>query len=1529
MPTDINRLLTQMQTGEYVPTDEEKILLEQVVQGPEKRRLGQAAIDQLSYNQFDARRQDALGMEAALAGYGQSRYDKGEFVPDADLENKRAIEQPGAWKIANGAIKGGVYAATTAVETVAGVIDGLIEGVVELGKQVLTDEKFSPANVIGKGVNNFTARTMQDIQRLSDEWFSNYRTTVERTPEYQENWQRHIFSANFIGDQFLKNFGFTVGAIGGGMVWSKILGSALRAKSANDLLKGVTAAASGNPEAVSALSETLKLVETGAAQTLDDAAIRKGIINGAKGLNKSSAKQMMFGSVIGAMGEGTMEGVMAREEFLDNYIEQINNDYLQSRETAREQLTKELEGTSYTRAELRLDENGKLVPVYALNEDGEKLLKERQDELAGDYTKKRKFADEVGDRIAATTFLLNLPILTISNTVQFGKLFSGGWKSARKTASVAGGIKKEAEKIASDYAATGSKALKVAQNAIKVGVPEAAEEMAQGFVSSGAQRVADARLTAFTDSGYDMKSMREYGSWLGNFIEGGNEYLSDWKNWQEGFMGLITGLVGMPGRGYFKGQRGGMAGAIAEANEDLKASKTAADALNTRINSKKFQDAWEGYVRHMKYEAQMGNAVQRDDQYSWRTANDTQLISDIIMFADAGRLQDLYDIVDTYANMSPQEAKIKGVDEAVTSESNKNQVDNNPEEAIKKVKEQAETIKENISMYNEMYDALSARAPIGVSDAQLKELVATSMGIRAFEKRYLSMFDEVIKGLEKYVKPLSLTDVDGNELNAKETIARAKDIYSTFTEIYTGTGLPVDTPLLRAAEIMKTMDRLGKMVDDAKDTELRKKLDDMQKVSEDRAAFLKKLFTLQNLAPAKFGEKIQTPEKATTEVQKENARKVTEGLNTMVDVRNRYYGGNAKDKADLMNAISPLYGENKAITDFIDIKNAVDKFRAYFETNGIEYLPSVTPDMTMHALGDLLRRVNSVKELESLPDTAFESSNEFLQRNKKIFGAPIGVSTYEAMKETMRGAMAEYLAKESQTESKDKINPNAEVKSDPGTTSNPEGYDAAQASSVEVAPDAESNNEEVRAEQAETVEEQEDEEAAPEVDEPTFDDTIEDAMDVGEETLPEDIADEKIVNSGESAKTPFLRASAPEVLSGYAKEGEPGRAGDARDAIKNRDVEAYKACDLSDAWTKIPGMEKTGEALNDLHAFDNVALRLSVNDEISFEIDPSFPLDQNGDIQVMLVTYKDGERVVLNLLSKQFSKYYGLEDLWEEIRDEYDAADKTQLFTFSKKSNVWAKRPGLMEYGDEEKGIINIPNYNEDAPIVYIDKNGHASVVNGKDNDAIFKVSPTFTDADYNKTHKRRRALYYLAKDGDNAYIPIRLKKAEGAVIERSATGEFTNLAQLINDGLITSNATKLRPKGVDFYMDAWIPRSVTDDGTAIDGHFGLVTDTQRKWVENETDVKPTEERQVESIEEILGEDTFAGREGLGQGVPDLFGLNFEEEHEQMNEIPAHQWMREYKDLGESEKEKAQKEGYDEKKWNSESFMMRKQVLEC
>jgi hypothetical protein len=1420
---DIDRLLEEQQTGAYVPSQEEQELADRMQAARASRPQDGAprpgpGFAAFRLNPAGEMRNENVTSEAAAAGWGQSRFDRAEFHPDDDLENKRANEQTGFNKILNGAMKGVIFAGTTAVETVAGVIDGIVEGTVELGRQVESGDELSLSEAIGNGVNNWTARTMANIQKLSDEWFPNYRTTEERSSEYQSQWLRHILTPNFIGDSFLKNFGFTVGALAGGAVWSKLINAGLKTLSAGNMLKGITAAANGSEETKALLGNTLKLVgEAGseAAVGVEASAVPKMFERAAKGLNKLTTKHELFGGVIAAMGEGTMEGVMARNEFMDDWGKRLRDEYVQSYTGLRDKLTEELADTEFTRVIPIFDANGTQIDKkYELNDRGEACLAAEQRNLAADYAKKKQWAEEQGDRLAATTFLLNIPVLTVSNTMQFGRMLAGGFKTSRNSlAKVAGKLSMDGERVVADYTAkTGNKALRILGKSAKIGATESAEEMSQGFISSGAKHVADARLTSFNDDGYDKTVLSSVGDWLGGMMEGGGAYLSDWKNWQEGFLGLLTGIVGIPGR---HGWNGGIAGAIREVNEENAASQAAAERLNERVNSPAFQKAWKGYVRHQKYDAEMEDAAIRDDQYAWATANNKQLVSDIMMFANAGRLQELNDLVDYYANMSDQQAEEKGVPEVVSGANNETDVQNNPGEAISRVKEQSQNIKDAIALYSEMYDNMRTLAPVSTSDAQLEEMVATAMNIKMMERRFLSMFDEVIAGIGEYVRPLAEADENGVAIeNEEKKRQRAESIYTTLTKLITNPGTGINYSSVQDwMDTLFSMRLLDDAVDASENKEIQKKFSDMKKVANDRRAFLRKLVTLQNLDPETFDKKAETPEKAANTVQKQNADKALSDVKTFRDIKSKYLALDDKGRKNYIDTIAPKEKESRPVKDFLDFKRKFDGFREYLEKNDvqIEQPQGAMPvDATMLStiVDELFERAHGPEELDTLPPTIFRVESEFI--NDPTFEKPNPIpgmspfkptaATFNALKDGIRRAMKDYLAQSVSTASANTGSSKpAETAAPTGITENtPTGYDASQPGSNTSAPGkpapkttssqpAESPSSSTPVQQAGAAAPQS---VEADSEQPTMEKTAgqeaDDAMSAEEPAVSKDVQEETRQENGKGReKIPYIRTSIPEIASAEARK--------VRRAIERHDREARMEADLSDfieylqnrleeARQRLEEADKVGDrdehneakraveywqkqydsykdtwnALKDRGAFDEIVDGVRLFDEVEFIIDPTFPKYKNED-QILIRNKRTGR--IFTVLSMQESDYYGLHDLRQAILKEYSESngDPNDVFVFSKTSKVWAKQSGYIDYNFDAKpkDIREIPGYEnvKDAPLMMVDKAGSASIVRGEK----VAIPFTFQSPEQNKDAKRQGGLYILVKTDAETYTPIGL----------------------------------------------------------------------------------------------------------------------------------------------------------------------------
>ena len=1495
MASEVERLLDMQQTGQYIPTPEEQ---ESQQNGPLKPG---PLFQQFRLQPGGEMKNESTGLEAIQAGYGNSRYDL-EFDPEKDLEHRRALNQNGFWKIANGAMKGGVYAATTAVETVAGVIDGLLEGTAELGKQITEGDGVDMGSVIGKGVNNFTARSMHNIQQLSEQWFPNYKTLEERSPEYQDQWLRHIFTANFIGDSFLKNFGFTVGALAGGAAWSKALGAAMRAGLAGDLMKGVTAAAEGDAVATEALQNTLQLVNSGAAQTAE---IAKPIMSAAKSVNRMKATHALFGSVISAMGEGTMEGVMARDEFINDYLGNLNREYVSNRQALRDRLITELAGSDSIRYVAQKEgENVRFVPE--LNEKGEQRFNEELKKLSDDYYEKRKFAEEQADKIAATTFLLNLPILTASNTIQFGRMFSGGWKTARNTLSrVGGGI----EDGVAAYTGIGNRTARAIGNTVRNGASEAAEEMAQGFVSSGAKHVADARITSFNDDGYDPETMKGLGNWIAQMSEGGMAYLKDWKNWQEGFLGMITGLIGLPGRTW----QGGVPGAIRESNEAVNASEQAAQALNSRINSEKFQNAWKGYVRHMKYENEMGAAIESDDQYSWKTANDKQLVNDVIMFANAGRLQDLKDLVDVYANMSDEEADQMEVAEAVTSKGNEKDIRNHRTETIEKVRQQAKEIKDNIDLYSNMYDALSARVPIDTPQAQIEELVATAMNIKAFEKRFLSMFDDVIKGVEKYVKPMSAFAQDGTELSEEaDKLNRAKEIYSTLAEIYTGTGLPANTAFEDRLGAATTLANLGELINEAGDTELIQKIDDMSKIAEDRKAFLKKLVTLQNLSPADYEEQAQTPDKVIKEQKKEKAQEATETFRSVMDIQDRYADLTTRgEKEDLINTLRDAQESSAPSKTFINMYDTYNNFRNYLSGRATGIVNRSTGDFSHVAevlLEDGFRKSADDKELmDNLSNHLLDQASVLSRLQQRVDSGelteddanPVLVNQfYNAAAQAIRDNVVGFQNTVRSTAGKETLNTPGTPKPAPkenlaGGVDSPEPASGSQkpAPGKTITPMPAATPASM---------------SSVEIDNPvavplTTGQIISDAAVTYSDPTPIG-EDAEVLDSRGQSVVGYYQQSIPEILL-RATSGDTNTFVKAKEIINalknasNKQEVSSLSSSLNDLVRDFVLFDENGNPvgknakfapiykwLQDNGAFEYIATQLKPEDDLVFcYMSGCPPYDGVPQVVVGVVKTRNDAGEITDVqplttlhrpnsvASGNRAQYAYIDELYDAIQSDFESRGPDgPLYVFGGKTNpitskVFNISPGLVAFGREYRDIKDIPSYADDAPIVVIGAGEEPVVLRGRDAGKLNLFTPSRSNFEAGKTPTRYGHLYYMVRNGNDSYTPIALdvESLTKEVFDRAPRGGFVDKIKGIIgriDNLVqTSNASaddlnkQLSPilKELNRYM---VLNGVRFEFIKLSQETGPVNALNISWGEESNQQDVVEQGSSDTVLDLLAE---------------------------------------------------------------------------
>lgn len=166
-------------------------------------------------------------------GLGDSMYDPGVANQEQieNLQDYRAEAQPWYAKIGAGVAKMGILALTTFADGILGTVAGLAN----LVGDASTGKIGSAKDALWSFINNPFSQAMQQINEDAESWLPNYYTEYEQS----QPWYTQIGTANFIGDKFLKNLGFMIGAAGASYISAGLGSKVLVNKSIRDAFKGV------------------------------------------------------------------------------------------------------------------------------------------------------------------------------------------------------------------------------------------------------------------------------------------------------------------------------------------------------------------------------------------------------------------------------------------------------------------------------------------------------------------------------------------------------------------------------------------------------------------------------------------------------------------------------------------------------------------------------------------------------------------------------------------------------------------------------------------------------------------------------------------------------------------------------------------------------------------------------------------------------------------------------------------------------------------------------------------------------------------------------------------------------------------------------------------------------------------------------------------------------------------------------------------------------------------------------------------
>lgn len=617
--------------------------------------------------------------DMGFVGVNDSMFD--EDITSAtqldNLANTRGELQPWYAQIGAGLAKGAILAGTTFLDGTLGLLFGAGEAI----RRGFDDDYTKSGAVAGLWDNDFS-KAMQSVNEWSEEALPNYYTDAERN----EPWYENIFTANFLGDKFIKNLGFSVGAFYGGSV----IGAGLKATKL--------------PQIIGAIAKSSKA----------PAIVTSGV-----------------GATISAVNEGRVEALNNSTDWFNLHKAQLDDQH-----TARLQAIDDMHLDSEMHNRMIAQENANYEATLGrLTEDRLKM--------------------------GNADLLMNIPILTASNLIQFGRMYANGFKTARKATNIVG--------KAGEYA-TGRTIGKGIARATLSPLSEGLEEISQGAASRISGNYYENDVNNFYKAKIDPQAEQETLSWMKSFAQGINETVNDGSSWEEFFIGTLTGALGMP---RFRGIRssegklqspvtieGGTIGEFREYRDKMNRENEIANYMNERVQSPEFRNYYQGLIRHNKYQNDMNQAVEANDEFEFKNAEHAQLVSDIAMFDNAGKLEDLTTLINSAYDTSDENLAsiVENTTSTITDENGKeakvgpfidkngNPMYSTPEgkqEMINKLTQTRDEMLNTITNYTKIKDDIDVRTGQQLSDEQLEELTWLKSQIGNWQGRANQLSSEV------------------------------------------------------------------------------------------------------------------------------------------------------------------------------------------------------------------------------------------------------------------------------------------------------------------------------------------------------------------------------------------------------------------------------------------------------------------------------------------------------------------------------------------------------------------------------------------------------------------------------------------------------------------------------------------------------------------------------------------------------------------------------------------------------------------
>lgn len=580
--------------------------------------------------------------------FDQDVYTKGEFE---DASSIRGENQPAIVQAINGTAKGAILAGTTAMSGILGIPYGIFSAI--------NNKDFS------KLWDNDITRTAQLINDASEEWLPNYYTKEQ----LESSWYSptNLFSANFLFDKVIKNIGFTVGAAYSGGIYTKGI---------NAVAKGIGA--------LKAMARTGKTFEEAAKL-------------GARAMQMNAKTRFIksaVGSTFSAVAEGSIEALNNVKNYVDIYRQKVDAHTAEGMNNAYREFA--IAGGQF---------DGEGNPILD-NTPRSVML---QNELTRLQNAKKQAYEEIENTRASmgnADLIANLPILTLGNWLTFGKMYAGGYKAARNTSRVTTRATKEARAAAEAEGKEAVKRLnKVVEKAKKTGyqgltqeekalveegtnhllgdktyaalmavrepLKEGNEEMAQAAAAKSSQNYYGSRVDAIYDAAMDNYSRSQVLDWWKASIQGFKDIYGDFNNYEEGFIGALTGLMGSPtfgkknnstsetylGRSKWIGMSGGVVPQWRNAIKGREQEAEIVSHVNSILKNGNLERDMKHLIAQTFFDEKQRVAAIKNDKLEYKDSELASIFENIMYLKETGKIDLLHRAIENMDGFTEEDAK--------------------------------------------------------------------------------------------------------------------------------------------------------------------------------------------------------------------------------------------------------------------------------------------------------------------------------------------------------------------------------------------------------------------------------------------------------------------------------------------------------------------------------------------------------------------------------------------------------------------------------------------------------------------------------------------------------------------------------------------------------------------------------------------------------------------------------------------------------------------------------------------------------